>query len=45
MIGRGLRGPRMGGNKECLLLDVQENLASYNENSAFKHFDIYWKNI
>lgn len=45
MIGRGLRGPRMGGNKECLLIDVQENLSSYNENSAFKHFDAYWKNI
>lgn len=45
MIGRGLRGPRMGGNKECLLMDVQENLSSYNENSAFKHFDVYWKNI
>lgn len=45
MIGRGLRGPMMGGNEECLLMDVQENLESYNENSAFKHFDMYWKNI
>ncbi len=45
MIGRGLRGPKMGGNKECKLLDVQENLVAYNENSAFKHFDTYWKNI
>lgn len=43
MIGRGLRGPKMGGNKSCLLIDVQENLYSYNENTAFKHFDSYWK--
>ena len=42
MIGRGLRGPKMGGNKECLLIDVKENLFTYNENDAFKHFDEYW---
>ncbi len=43
MIGRGLRGPKMGGNKTCLLIDVKENLVAYNENAAFKHFDNYWK--
>lgn len=43
MIGRGLRGPQMGGNEECLLIDVKDNLASYNENMAFSHFDNYWK--
>lgn len=43
MIGRGLRGPKMGGNSECLLIDVKENLESYNENDAFKHFDEYWR--
>lgn len=43
MIGRGLRGPKMGGNKKCLLIDVKENLVAYNENAAFKHFDSYWK--
>ena len=43
MIGRGLRGPKMGGNENCLLIDVQENLYSYNENAAFKHFNSYWK--
>ena len=42
MIGRGLRGPKMGGNPECLLIDVKENLISFNENKAFKHFDKYW---
>lgn len=43
MIGRGLRGPKMGGNAECLLIDVKENLEAYNENDAFKHFDEYWR--
>ena len=43
MIGRGLRGPKMGGNDTCLLIDVKENLISFNENKAFKHFDKYWK--
>ena len=42
MIGRGLRGPKMGGNKECLLIDVQENSLVYTENKAFGHFDNYW---
>lgn len=26
MIGRGMRGPRFGGTKECLILDVDYNL-------------------
>lgn len=43
MIGRGLRGPKMGGNEECLLIDVKENLDAYNENDAFRHFDDYWR--
>lgn len=42
MIGRGLRGPQMGGNEECLLIDVKDNLLKYNENLAFSHFDNYW---
>lgn len=43
MIGRGLRGPRMGGNEKCLLLDVKENLYAFDENKAFVHFEKYWK--
>lgn len=43
MIGRGLRGPYMGGNERCLLIDVEENLEAFNENSAFEHFDDYWR--
>ena len=42
MIGRGLRGPQMGGNERCLLIDVKDNLQQYNENMAFSHFTNYW---
>lgn len=43
MLGRGLRGPQMGGNEECLLVDIKDNLSAFDENMAFKHFDNYWK--
>jgi DNA repair protein RadD len=43
MLGRGLRGPQMGGNEECLLIDVKDNLQRFNEKLAFGHFDNYWK--
>lgn len=42
MLGRGLRGPQMGGNETCLLVDVKDNLKQYDENMAFSHFDSYW---
>ena len=42
MIGRGLRGPKMGGNENCLLLDVKENVCAFNEKKAFNHFNKYW---
>lgn len=42
MLGRGLRGPQMGGNETCLLVDVKDNLRQYDENMAFSHFNNYW---
>lgn len=42
MIGRGLRGKKMGGNSVSKLIDVKENLDIYNEKDAFKHFDQYF---
>lgn len=42
MLGRGLRGPQMGGKATCLLIDVKDNLKQYNENMAFSHFNNYW---
>ncbi len=43
MIGRGLRGPMMGGGEKCLLIDVKDNLSAFNENEAFSHFNNYWR--
>lgn len=44
MLGRGLRGPKMGGNTECLLIDIEDNLNRFTtESSAFNSFDEYWK--
>ena len=43
MLGRGLRGPLMGGNEECLLVDVDDNLAVFNNENAFTHFNDYWR--
>ena len=42
MLGRGLRGPKMGGNAECLLIDIKDNLGKYDVDMAFSHFDGYW---
>lgn len=44
MLGRGLRGPQMGGNEECLLVDIKDNLGKYDSDMAFGHFDAYWNN-
>ncbi len=44
MIGRGLRGVRMGGNAECKLIDVQDNIDKFtNESKSFIHFEKYWR--
>lgn len=43
MLGRGLRGPKMGGNEECLLVDIEDNLERYiSESMAFSYFNNYW---
>ena len=43
MLGRGLRGPMMGGNEECLLIDIQDNLEMFDNETAFSHFNDYWR--
>lgn len=43
MLGRGLRGPQMGGNEYCELVDVEDNLEKYiSESQAFNYFSDYW---
>lgn len=44
MVGRGLRGPMMGGEAECYLVDVKDNLLNMPEaNQAFTYFDEYYQ--
>lgn len=44
MIGRGLRGPKMGGNYECLLIDLKDNLDRFSdEEEAFSYFEEFWR--
>lgn len=43
MIGRGIRGPRMGGNDECILVDIKDNLGGFpDEKNAFIYFNDEW---
>ena len=43
MIGRGIRGIEVGGNQECELVDLEDNLIGFpNEQQAFNYFNIAW---
>lgn len=42
MIGRGLRGPRNGGEPECLILDVRDNITNYRDGLAFRDLERLW---
>ncbi|MGW4246262.1 DEAD/DEAH box helicase [Nocardia sp. NPDC004722] len=43
MIGRGLRGPRNGGERTCLILNVRDNIANFGESLVFTEFEYLWK--
>ncbi len=43
MLGRGLRGPLMGGNEECDLIDIDDNLQAFDNETAFSYFNDYWR--
>ena len=44
MIGRGLRGPLNGGTKDCLIVDVIDNLENQPElNLASEFFSKEWE--
>jgi superfamily II DNA or RNA helicase len=43
MLGRGLRGPTMGGTDECTLIDVRDHLGRFGDLSAlYLRFKPYW---
>lgn len=43
MLGRGLRGPAIGGTESCILVDVRDNLVGLpDEESIYHFFDDYF---
>ena len=42
MIGRGLRGPRNGGDERCLILNVRDNIENFDRSLAFSELDWLW---
>ena len=44
MVGRGLRGPRNGGNHRCLILNVRDNIENFDRALAFSELDWLWAN-
>ncbi|MFG2477156.1 DEAD/DEAH box helicase [Streptomyces fagopyri] len=42
MIGRGLRGPKNGGEPTCLILNVSDNISNFDTQLAFTQFEHLW---
>lgn len=42
MIGRGLRGPKNGGDDRCLILNVRDNIENFDQALAFSDLDWLW---
>ncbi len=42
MIGRGLRGPLNGGDEQCLILNVRDNIEQFDRSLAFSELDWLW---
>ena len=43
MVGRGLRGPKMGGNESCRLLDVRDNFENFGAvDDVYDCFEDFW---
>ena len=42
MIGRGLRGPKNGGNERCLIVNVRDNINNFSKALAFSELDSLW---
>ena len=45
MIGRGLRGPTIGGTENCRISDVKDNIRGFsNQNRVYHWFEEFWDN-
>ena len=44
MIGRGLRGPKIGGTDHCKVIDVRDNIKGFSDqNTVYTFFDEYYE--
>jgi superfamily II DNA or RNA helicase len=44
MIGRGLRGPKMGGTEVCNLIDIKDNYLNFGGvEEVYTFFEQYWR--
>ena len=43
MIGRGMRGPRSGGNRDCLIIDVEDNILQFENKLAYTEEEWLWR--
>ena len=45
MIGRGMRGPAIGGTQDCKIIDVKDNIEGFgNQEDIYESFSEYWDN-
>ena len=43
MIGRGMRGPKVGGTEQCVILEVTDNFIGLGtQDLLYKQFQEYW---
>ena len=42
MVGRGMRGIKNGGNDQCLVLNVRDNIRNFDRALAFTELDWLW---
>ncbi len=44
MIGRGLRGHKVGGTEDCLLIDLKDNFENFGDvGRVYSYFDQFWR--
>jgi len=43
MVGRGMRGPQMGGTEWCEIVDFTSNLGNFQEPQAWEAFWREWQ--
>jgi superfamily II DNA or RNA helicase len=45
MLGRGLRGPAIGGTKKCKIITVRDNIQGYKDlDEVYSYFEEYFQN-